>query len=580
MVAGNRGIDEAGTGLFDTLVWALGVQRYLKVEGVGFGAGLVDGLLNGAPRIGPPPQRLALGRSPGLIAADAAKGWARMKNVMAFNTGAFLIPPWVDDFVRGLGWGLYNDLKGLWDLGWAALDGTLWAQATAGVRTALEMLERQPSFGFALGQQIGGEMVADLLTAAEGSDFSAFVYEVGELLGPFLLDIVGAIITGGAAPLVKRGAKAAVEFGGEVAQALTRRVRRGFDDLVEAAEAATPFVPDFAYPQGIPGPRNPWEKPPNAVFSEKDKLTGPKERGTGSRSGSGSGSGPSGPDDPGDPFDPRAAGAGAAGTNVLRTIGTFEVTQRRCDIVVDALAGWGPPWQNENILWGNLEAYRTRARRELVMPTNPEGYDSWAWRRVQEIGDRQLMSYEQAARIVDNLQRGAQQQVRAAFELADNLIRMMNRGGELGEVTDAIGRSIGHGRAAGYDNATVSLARGWRVTAGGVEEVRLINVIHHVEYVFLEAFFDQLRPLLPQGYVRGTQRRPVVWEPGMENPHAEILAASELAGMGCVIGAVATSLCGCRSCIPRIRREFPWLLHLNPDELQRIPTVSPLPVRR
>jgi hypothetical protein len=578
MVAGNRGIGEDGTGLLDTFVWAIGVQRYLKVEGVGFGAGLVDGLLQGAPRVGPPPQRLVLGRSPGLVPADAAQGWARAKNLAAFNTGAFLIPPWSVDFMSGLGWGIWNDLKGMWDLGYSVLDGSLLTQVASGIRTALDMLEKQPSFGFALGQQIGGEMVADLFTAAEGSDFGAFVYEVGKVLGPFLLDIIGGIISGGVGPLVKRGAKAAVEFGGEVAQALTRRVRREFDDLVKAAELVA--GPQLAYPDGIPGPRNPLEKPPNAVFAEKDKLIGPKERGTGAGSGSGSGSGPSGPDDPGDPFDPRAAGAGAVGTGAVRTIGTFEVTRRRCEIVVDALASWGPPWQNEDILWRNLETYRNRARRELIMPNGPEGYDSWAWRRVQEIGDSQLMSYEQAARIVDDLQRGAEQQVRAAFELADNLIRMMNRGGELGQVTDAIGRSIRHGRAAGYDNATVSLARGWRVTAAGLEEVRLINVIHQVEYVFLEAFDEQLRPFLPPGYVLGQQRRPVVWRPGMEDPHAEILAARELEGMGCVIGAVATSLCGCSTCIGRIRGSHPWLLHLNPDELQRRPTVSPLPVQR
>ena len=236
--------------------WALGWHQYLKKEGLGFGAGFIDGLLLGAPRMGPPPRNLVLGRSLGLKPADGSKAWARAQNMAKFRSGLFLSSPWADDFGRGLGRGLCHELKGMWEQGSALLDGSLIGQLSSAARAAFDAVEQRRAFAFALGQQIGGDMVADLFTAADGADFSAFVYEVGELLGPFVLDIIGAVVSGGAGPLLKRGATA-LGLGGDLTQALARHVRHGFADLVATAESAVPVGPQFAYPDAIPGPRDP-----------------------------------------------------------------------------------------------------------------------------------------------------------------------------------------------------------------------------------------------------------------------------------------------------------------------------------
>ncbi|GIH03818.1 hypothetical protein Rhe02_18850 [Rhizocola hellebori] len=572
MVAGYRGIEELGTGFVDTIVWAIGVQRYLKVEGFGFGAGLVDGLLLGAPQVGPPPQRLVLGRSPGLTPADSSKALARAENLIAFNAGGFLIPPWLAHFGRGLGWGLWGELKGMWDLGSVLLSGSPVAQLTAGLRAAFDMLEKQPSFGFALGQQIGGDMVKDVMTAAEGNDFGTFVYEVGKVLGPFLLDILGAIISGGAGPLVKRGAKAAVEFGGELAQALTRRVRRGFDDLVEAAELATGSGPEFAYPDGIPGPRSRWDEPPNAVFADKEKLTGPVDRGTGSRSGSGSGSGPSGPDGPdgpGDPFDPRAAGAGAVGTDVVRRIGDYDIPRGHRDIVAQVLANWALDVGslNRGVLRNSLRSFRGSVWRELVLLDGARIAETWAGRQALAIQALQQLADPQVRQILESLRSGAEQQIVDAFKFTESMHQIINAGGPMVPVRDRIADFFGRRGGVFHTNSAISLARAWRIEKAGMEEIRLVHVTNPIVQMFLSGFEPEFRRLLPEGYRLGHVSRPG-WPVGDADlgPHAEILSALELSDIGAVVGTVATSQVGCNNCIAQLTRSYDWLLHLNPKQ--------------
>jgi hypothetical protein len=255
-------------------------------QGTVFAAGLEQGVLWGAPIYNEMGQ--IIGRHPGLIPENREKGMSRAGNQALAGLGIPILL-YGEDFIKGVFWGLWNELKGLWDLLWALLDGSLfqaitqsWAKLMQDTRTA-----------FFLGQDVGGGMVKDLAIAAEGP-FDKFVYKLGELLGMLLPDIIAAFVSGGGLTMLREGARVATTAGKQAVDmlgTLGRRAGNRLDEataMLEKARRASDPVPEYALApagRGVGGygargfdPEG-FGKAPYTVYNMPDGATAPRPGG-------------------------------------------------------------------------------------------------------------------------------------------------------------------------------------------------------------------------------------------------------------------------------------------------------------
>ena len=157
-------------------------------------AGIASGLAYGAPLFVNGEQ---VGRTPGLIPDDVFQASRRTFKLIRFITTGIFHPR----FSAGLRHGLYKELSGYGPLLVSLLDGTLLNMFF----DLAQNVNEQPELAHRLGEQIGGSMVKNVLDKADKEDYGEFVFAVGALLGPLIIDLIGLLVSGGAGPLAKRG---------------------------------------------------------------------------------------------------------------------------------------------------------------------------------------------------------------------------------------------------------------------------------------------------------------------------------------------------------------------------------------
>ena len=484
------------------------------------------------------------------------------------------------------------------------------------IQTGIDALIGKPDDAYRVGQLLGGAMIGDLMAAVEGK-FDAFVYKVGELLGSFLLDIIGALFTGGIGPIVKLEAKALFKMSKEAidaAETLARRARPEFDRLIDGLNAAAKgpslgLQPAHGLPGGPAGPPSPrWLEPMKMSASRTNRGTGSRARGTSASGSAGGSSGPSAPDGgagPGSPggqppgFSVPAAVAGGAGTRALAN-----VPGEARDLILRTARGM--TFQQRR----TRDILLQRVRRVVTEQLDPDRPSVWR-DRVDRLYQRNFHGVwdRQFAIINQHIRANAEQWVRDVHSFKEIIHDLINQSHYTWRRSGGQPEYLFRRNDSLLDDSrsTLSLTVGWSLFDPNLRPRQIINANSEEVDDFLRAFHGEIRHLFPPGFELGTvgpdkrfqgtsiehvarvrdnqKFREGDWQPEvtyelLEYPqnalgeplslHAEILGVTELDEAGYMIGAVATSLPGCEVCVPRIRNNFPGFLHLDPSNLGQL----------
>ncbi|MCC1480786.1 hypothetical protein [Roseibaca sp. Y0-43] len=224
--------------------------------------GVMSGLVFGKPIL---KDGKEIGRAPGLMPADTETFSRRFENAVWMQTAPLTRP---HILFPAIAQGLWNEIKGLWDMIWNA-------RALFGmIRDGIAAIAADMRKAFALGEAVGGGLVEKMARAAEGP-FDGFVQATGELIGSLLPDLIAAFFTGGGYTALKGGARVGARVAKQSLDMATELARRGgkqLDEMGQAVAEALVRGPELA----MPGPGGTLS--PNAVFSEV--AQGTANRGT------------------------------------------------------------------------------------------------------------------------------------------------------------------------------------------------------------------------------------------------------------------------------------------------------------